>query len=58
MRRNDHFRRRDAAQSPAEERASDVLADWWRQIDRWVNEGGADEQATMSGGTTSRRVEP
>lgn len=24
--------------------ASGLLADWWVQIDRWVNEGGADER--------------
>jgi hypothetical protein len=29
---------------PSEERGYDVLGDWLRQIDRWVNEGGAEER--------------
>jgi len=28
---------------------AEVLVDWWRQIDRWVNEGGAEERTDASG---------
>jgi hypothetical protein len=39
---------------PSEERLSDGLCDWLRQIDRWVNEGGADEKPSeYAGGTHS-----
>ena len=27
---------------------AEVFADWWRQVDRWVNEGGA-ERRTITG---------
>lgn len=42
---------------PAGERAFDPWPDWWRQIDRWVNEGGAEERPRRSA-PTSERVEP
>jgi len=32
--------------------------DWWRQIDRWVNEGGADERTTPEREHESRALEP
>jgi hypothetical protein len=41
---------------PREERAPDVLADGWRQIDRWVNEGGAEGRTAAE--YISRSLEP
>lgn len=32
----------------SEERAPQLAPDWWRQIDRWVNEGGAEEGRRIS----------
>jgi hypothetical protein len=49
---------RNIAPPPSEERASDVLSDWWRQIDRWVNEGGAIERTAAQEGYSFVRVEP
>jgi hypothetical protein len=40
-----------------EEDASDILPDWWRQIDRWMNEGGADERPAVSQGKPGRQRE-
>ena len=28
---------------------AEILVDWWRQIDRWVNEGGAEDRTDASG---------
>jgi hypothetical protein len=30
-----------------EEGASALVSDWWRQIDRWVNEGGAEGRTQL-----------
>lgn len=32
----------------ADEAAGDLGSDWWRQIDRWVNEGGAEKRMTAA----------
>ena len=29
-------------------RPAEIVADWWRQLDRWVNEGGAEDRAKAS----------
>jgi hypothetical protein len=58
MPRNYLARPRSVEPRPLEERASDVLADWWRQIDRWMNEGGAEGRPRASAKFTSERLEP
>lgn len=43
------------AKHPVEELAGERGSDWWRQIDRWVNEGGAEKRTTTpSSPQTSR----
>jgi len=39
----------------AAEAPSAVLLDEWRQIDRWVNEGGAERRATALQQPSTRR---
>jgi hypothetical protein len=43
---------------PGEEGAFAAFPDWWRQIDRWVNEGGADERTAAAAQHLPRSVEP
>jgi hypothetical protein len=43
---------------PSEEGAYDVLGDWLRQIDRWVNEGGAEEWPRTLAEHASMSLEP
>jgi hypothetical protein len=33
----------------ADVEAGATFRDWWAQIDRWMNEGGADERPAQSG---------
>jgi len=45
---------------PVENDALVILPDWWRQIDRWLNEGGADARSAAAQdkpGSPARRRE-